>query len=79
MARRYGKADIVQDRTFGIVAEADAIETDLRAADLQLHGVGPVLHLRVAFQQVEHQLHIGDGMFQLTVDDAEKIEWNKKL
>ncbi len=75
----YGETDAMQDRPILLVGEGDVFKADFRRPDVEFPGAGPVGDLGFALEHGEHQLHVGQGVFELTVDDAEEIQRNEQL
>ena len=55
------------------------LETNLAVRHFQWRRTGPVLHLGVFMEQLEHTLHVGQGVLDLPVDEAEKVHGDEQL
>ena len=74
LAGRNAEADALQDRPALVVAETHVAEFDFGAGHGQIARAGPVGDLAILVQQLEHALHVDDGLLDLAVDEAEEAQ-----
>ena len=74
------EADVLQDRPARVVAEVHVLEDDLAALGCKWHGA-PGLSVTSGpdVEQVEHDLHVDQGLLDLAVDRAEQAERHGQL
>lgn len=78
-AGRNREIDIEQNLAIGLVAEVDMREAHFARMHRQRRGVWLVGHFAVGLQQIEHAVHVGHRLLQLTVDHAQEVERNVDL
>ena len=79
MPRRNREAHVEQDLPVQLVPEIDMLEAHFAVADVERRGAGGVGNFRVLLREREHSLHVGQRLFDLAVQDAQKIERNVEL
>ena len=79
LARADLETKVAQDGPLRLVMESDPLETDGAPPQDQGPGVGGVPDLRFPLQQLEHQVHVRQGILDLAIDDPEKIQRDEDL
>ncbi len=79
LARADLEAQIAQDSPLLLVMKIDPLETDGAPSQDQGPGVGGVPDLRFPLQQLEHQIHVRQGILDLAIDDPKKIQRDEDL
>ena len=77
--RRDLEIQSVQDPAFRLIAKVHPLEADLATGDLQRCRIRRITDLRLALEQLEYQIHVGQRVLDLAIDDAEKTERNEQL
>ena len=77
--RRDLEAQILEDRPLGLVVEAHAIKDHLARTRAQGGRARAVLHLGGALEELEHQVHVRQGVFDLPIDNAQEPERDEEL
>ena len=73
-ARRHLEADALQDRPRRLIGERDILEADVARPHIERFRIRLVLDLRIARQDREHGLDVGDRLLDLAIDHAHEIE-----
>ena len=79
LARVEGEGDVLEYGLLWHVVEGDPPEFDLPLANRQRRGIGQVLHLLLNAQEVEHVLHVDEGLLYHLVVGPEVVEWRVEL
>ncbi len=77
LSRFDRKLQSPQDLPLGLVMEIHPLEMHLAPVQDQRLGAGPIDDF--PFQQLEHQIHIRQGILDLAVNDTQEIEWYEQL
>ena len=78
-SRWNGQAEVLQDRTFGVVTETDVVECYRSAFHFQLLGSRLVRNLVRLAEEVEQIAHIDQRLPDFPIDRAEEIQRNRQL
>src|SRR5690606_35662993 len=73
-ASRYLEADAFQDRSARVVAEHDIAEFHTGSRQPQRAGAGLIADFTLLAQQLEHALHVDQGLLDFAVDKTEETE-----
>ncbi len=70
---RNFKVHVFENRSFGLVVEANVFEAHGAMADIQHFGIGLIGDFRIFLQQTEHAVHVGERVLDLAVDHPRKF------
>ena len=79
MAGGNRERHVEQDLAVGFVAEIDVLDAHFRSAHRERLRTRCVDDLCVLLDQLEQPLHVGEGLFDLAIDDAEEIQRDVEL